>query len=339
MQKKDLIHSFAKKYNLDPLDLEAVIEVESGGKLYAFDPTGIVDPRPLILFEYHVFYRAIKDPSIKELAVCKKLASKRWGQFPYPKTQLERYKLLEEASQLDYEAAHAACSWGLGQVLGESYSFLGYSKPSDLAKRTCKGLEGQLEVFFRFILSKPGCLEALKAGDFKRFFRLYNGPGKVDEYARRFEAAKLRLGGDRSFVTLRLGSSGPEVKRLQESLGENPDGFFGPRTDLAVKRFQTENGLVADGVVGVATWKRLQEIANLLPPRVPTAAAERAEKVRPVADSLALTVATTSTTAIVSNPATAREYSETLGIPVLAVVGLAVVLLILLPRLVRYVSN
>ena len=60
--------------------------------------------------------------------------------------------------------------------------------------------------------------------------------------------------------TLFLGSTGPNVKLIQSLLnriGYNAgqvDGIFGPRTQAAVMAFQSNNGLVPDGIVGVATW-------------------------------------------------------------------------------------
>lgn len=49
---------------------------------------------------------------------------------------------------------------------------------------------------------------------------------------------------------------------LQSLLNElgyslNPDGFFGQLTEEQVKKYQAANGLVADGIVGPATWSEL----------------------------------------------------------------------------------
>lgn len=54
--------------------------------------------------------------------------------------------------------------------------------------------------------------------------------------------------------TLRYGSRGEEVKILQRFLGDlKVDGVFGYNTDKKVKEYQKENGLKADGIVGVIT--------------------------------------------------------------------------------------
>jgi putative chitinase len=58
-------------------------------------------------------------------------------------------------------------------------------------------------------------------------------------------------------MLLKLGSEGEDVKKLQIKLGVDPIGKFGPKTDAAVKAWQSANGLTADGVVGPATWSKM----------------------------------------------------------------------------------
>lgn len=57
--------------------------------------------------------------------------------------------------------------------------------------------------------------------------------------------------------SVRLGDRNPTVTLLQTKLGITADGWFGPKTELAVKAFQKANGLTVDGWVGPQTWKKL----------------------------------------------------------------------------------
>jgi len=56
---------------------------------------------------------------------------------------------------------------------------------------------------------------------------------------------------------LKLGSKGDSVKLVQAVVGATPDGDFGSVTERRVKDWQTRNGLLADGVVGPVTWKKM----------------------------------------------------------------------------------
>ncbi|HEY9857588.1 MAG TPA: peptidoglycan-binding protein [Stenomitos sp.] len=62
---------------------------------------------------------------------------------------------------------------------------------------------------------------------------------------------------------LKQGAKGDPVRRLQERLKElgfdpgSVDGDLGPKTVAAIKRFQEQKGLTADGVVGPKTWDQL----------------------------------------------------------------------------------
>jgi putative chitinase len=74
--------------------------------------------------------------------------------------------------------------------------------------------------------------------------------GKIPLRAANSEAAPT--GG-----TLRRGSKGEEVKRMQAKLGLSADGDFGPGTEAALKKWQAANGLTADGVAGPKTIAKL----------------------------------------------------------------------------------
>jgi len=58
-------------------------------------------------------------------------------------------------------------------------------------------------------------------------------------------------------MLLKLGSEGEDVKKLQVKLGVDPIGKFGPKTDAAVKDWQSKNGLTPDGIVGDGTWGKM----------------------------------------------------------------------------------
>lgn len=58
-------------------------------------------------------------------------------------------------------------------------------------------------------------------------------------------------------MLLRVGSTGDDVKKLQELLGVDVIGKFGPKTEAAVKGWQSANGLTPDGIVGPNTWAKM----------------------------------------------------------------------------------
>nr|QIZ01336.1 peptidoglycan-binding protein [Streptomyces sp. S1D4-11] len=73
-----------------------------------------------------------------------------------------------------------------------------------------------------------------------------------------------REAADQPFA--KKGTVAEGVKNIQQRLNElscqpplDVDGNFGFRSEAAVKWFQTNNGLTADGIVGNQTWRRLAE--------------------------------------------------------------------------------
>jgi hypothetical protein len=65
--------------------------------------------------------------------------------------------------------------------------------------------------------------------------------------------------------TIAEGDAGEAVRRLQRALRRTPntaivvDGVFGPQVTAAVRQFQQDSGLKADGIVGPLTWAALPD--------------------------------------------------------------------------------
>ena len=70
--------------------------------------------------------------------------------------------------------------------------------------------------------------------------------------------------GETATEALKAGMTGERVKAMQELLAKHgyllttPDGIYGGKTEEAVRRFQQDTGLEADGVCGAQTMARLQ---------------------------------------------------------------------------------
>ena len=88
-------------------------------------------------------------------------------------------------------------------------------------------------------------------------------------------------------MLLKLGSTGDDVVKLQKKLGVDPIGKFGPKTESAVKSFQTKNGITPDGIVGDGTWAKMfdegtvsQPIVITEPAPVPSVGGLKLEKLK-----------------------------------------------------------
>jgi uncharacterized lipoprotein YddW (UPF0748 family) len=91
---------------------------------------------------------------------------------------------------------------------------------------------------------------------------VYEQLRKNDDEVLRYLQAKNY--GDRTkHLVIRRGMSGDDVAEIQQLLVAKGydigpiDGQFGARTDMAVRAFQKQNGLLSDGIVGAQTYAKL----------------------------------------------------------------------------------
>jgi putative chitinase len=67
-------------------------------------------------------------------------------------------------------------------------------------------------------------------------------------------------------MILKKGDNNENVKLMQQKLGIEPAVTnFGPKTEAAVKAWQAAHGLVADGIVGPATWAKIMGESTPVP--------------------------------------------------------------------------
>ncbi len=59
------------------------------------------------------------------------------------------------------------------------------------------------------------------------------------------------------YTTVKKGSDGPWVRKLQQSLQITVDGNFGDKTDAALRKWQQAHGLEPDGIAGRNTYRAL----------------------------------------------------------------------------------
>ena len=86
--------------------------------------------------------------------------------------------------------------------------------------------------------------------------------------------AALAFAAGPALARLERGDSGDEVRKVQEILKTkgiytgDADGKYGASTEAAVKKFQQQNGLGADGVVGQKTLDKLFPVAAPKDPKL-----------------------------------------------------------------------
>jgi hypothetical protein len=167
--------------------VKAVTKVESRGS--GFLPIGA----PVILFERHWMYKLLKAKLGKEPALSDVVDPKAGGY----KGGTAEHTRLEKAVAIDRECALQSASWGLFQIMGFHWKALGYTSIQAFVNAQYRSEGSQLDTFVKFILINPSMHKALKAKDWAKFAKLYNGPDyKKNNYDTKLSAAYKEYTGE-----------------------------------------------------------------------------------------------------------------------------------------------
>ncbi|MBP0439286.1 N-acetylmuramidase family protein [Tianweitania sediminis] len=199
-ETQNAIVRLARTASIEPAALLAVAEIESGGKAYA-----VVNNKrePMIRFEGHYFDRRLSGLQQAQ-ARAAGLSSPKAGAIRNPNGQASRWAMLDRAAAINRKAAYESVSWGIGQVMGAHWQWLGYASVDALVDQCRESPAGQIAVMLRYI-EKAGLASALNALDWPTFARGYNGPqfaksGYDKKLAAAFKRHKAACPGDPATV-------------------------------------------------------------------------------------------------------------------------------------------
>lgn len=161
----------AIQLNLPVAVIQAVAEVESQSKGF------LVDGRPVILFERHIFYKRLKQYgfNVAELAHdYPHLVNLSPGGYQAGNVEYER---LAMAQQIHETSAYEATGWGAFQIMGWHWQALGYASLNDFIVQMQRSAHDQLDAFVRYLNYQPALINALQTQQWADFAKGYNGIG------------------------------------------------------------------------------------------------------------------------------------------------------------------
>lgn len=198
---------------------------------FGFQP----DRRPKILFERRIFHDLTKG---RFDSAAPDISAPAAGGYAGGAAE---YARLERALALDHEAALAATSWGIGQILGANHAQAGFPDVAAFVRAAVSGEAGQLAALTAYLRARPELLAALRERDWERAAYLFNGPAfKANHYDTLLEAhyAVMSEPAKRPDFTIRTA----QVCLAYLGFYKGPiDGVAGIETAVAVRAFGNAN--------------------------------------------------------------------------------------------------
>lgn len=193
---EDDITEFAERYHLDIPVVKAVNSVESRGKGF------LIDGRPVILFEGHVFWQQLEKHGILisdyNTPKYENILYKKWTKTFYEGGSAE-YTRLEKASGMSdkpefHNAAYCSASWGAFQIMGYHYETLGYPSIDHFVSQMYQHEREHLKAFGTFLaiitLGGKCLMDWLREKNWAKFAHGYNGSGYAqNKYDTRLQKA------------------------------------------------------------------------------------------------------------------------------------------------------
>lgn len=180
---ESVIEEFAKQFLLEIAVVKAVNNVESRGKGF------LIDGRPVILFEGHVFWKELEkrgiDPNANMSQKYVNVLYKSWVKTFYEGGAGEYTRLEKAAGMSDkpefHDAAYCSASWGAFQIMGYHYKALGYASIDHFVSQMYSHESEHLKAFGKFIsintISGKPLIDWLREKNWAKFARGYNGAG------------------------------------------------------------------------------------------------------------------------------------------------------------------
>lgn len=193
LSEQNLI-DFSHQFNLELAVVKAVNEVESNGKGF------LVDGRPKILFEGHIFWKQLEKRNINPrnyVNACNQNILFESYNRKYYVGGAEEYNRLEKAANLGADksfrdAANCSASWGLFQIMGFNAVPIGYKSIDEYVAKMNEN-EGEHLKAFGMFLEKNNLLATLRSKNWAAFALRYNGPAyKTNKYDEKLMRAYLK---------------------------------------------------------------------------------------------------------------------------------------------------
>jgi len=162
---KDIIEEYAKKNDIEPELLQALILTEGG---YG------VDFKDSVRFECHKFNEFIESKKIKcscsNNNYCTIDAKKSFSTVS-SETDYDAY---QKAKDIDAKIAFKSSSSGFAQMMGFNYEWLEFPVDSDTDIKEVEDKKIQFEYFFKF-LEKKEVIKPMQKKDWEKIAKAYNG--------------------------------------------------------------------------------------------------------------------------------------------------------------------